>query len=82
MFGIGRLTWAVWKLVARIGGLMAELENLNESVVKLTASVDAAVAKLGQPAPPAGVDPAAVQAAADAVNAQSARLDAAVGGGA
>jgi hypothetical protein len=58
-----------------IGALImgASLDNLNASVTRLTASVDRIVAL---PPPGAGEDPVAVQAAADAVNAQSDRLDA------
>ena len=51
----------------------ASLDNLNAAVVKLAASVDRIVAL---PPPVVGEDPVAVQAAADAVNVQSARLDA------
>ena len=50
------------------------IDNLTAAVSRLTTSVDAAVAKLGT----TGVPEADVQAAADTVNAQSARLDAAV----
>jgi hypothetical protein len=49
------------------------IENLTDAVNKLTVSVDAAVAKIGAP----GVPEADVQAAADAVNLQTAKLDSA-----
>lgn len=54
--------------------MILELQNLNDNIAKLTASVDAAVAKLGEP----HAAPADIQAAADAVAAQSTRLDEAV----
>jgi single-stranded DNA-specific DHH superfamily exonuclease len=47
-----------------------EIENLNANVVALTAAVDKVVAVLAEPK----IDPVAVQAAADAVAAQTARL--------
>jgi len=50
--------------------LVQELQNLNDNTVKLTAAVDAAVVKLSQPV----IAPADVQAAADAVAAQTAKL--------
>lgn len=53
---------------------MAELDNLNSNVAKLSTDVDALLAR---PVPPAGVDPAAVQAAADAVAAIDAKVVAA-----
>lgn len=55
---------------------MAAIDNLAGAVEKLTASVDRAVEKLGQPS---GVPEADVQAAADAVAAQADRLDSATG---
>lgn len=54
--------------------LVQELQNLSDNIVKLTTSIDAVVAKLSLPV----ISPADVQAAADAVAIQSARLDAAV----
>lgn len=51
------------------------IENLNAAVAALQKSVDAAVTDITTPHP----TEAAVQAAADAVNAQAARLDTAVG---
>jgi hypothetical protein len=55
---------------------MAELDNLTANVAKLSADVDTLLAK---PAPVAGVDPAAVQAQADAVAAIDAKVVAAIG---
>jgi len=52
---------------------MSELDNLNANVAKLSADVDALLAK----PVPTGVDPAAVQAAADAVAAIDAKVVAA-----
>lgn len=54
--------------------LMAALDNLTAAVTRLQASVDAAVTEITTP----HATDAQVQSAADAVNAQSARLDAAV----
>lgn len=54
--------------------MASALENLNAAVAKLTTSVDAAVTVINTPHP----TDAQVQAAADAVNAQSVRLDNAV----
>jgi len=54
--------------------IMSALDSLNAAVTRLQASVDAAVTVLNTPHP----TDAAVQAAADAVNAQSDRLDNAV----
>ena len=54
--------------------IMTAIENLNDAITKLQASVDAAVTDINTPHP----TETAVQAAADAVTAQSARLDAAV----
>ncbi len=54
--------------------IMAALDNLNASLVKLQASVDAAVTEITTPHP----TDAQVQAAADTIQAQAARLDAAV----
>lgn len=56
--------------------IMAAIDNLNTAVTALTVSVDAAVAKLGTV--PGGATDAQVQAAADAVTAQSVKLDSAV----
>ncbi len=65
---------ALCSYIYKQGKRMAnELNTLNANIVALTASVDKAVAKLGEPK----IDPAAVQAAADAVASQAARLDAA-----
>lgn len=61
------------KLIRVINRMANAIENLTAAVSKLTSSVDAAVAKLNTP----NVPEADVQAAADAVNIQSARLDAA-----
>lgn len=52
--------------------LVQELQNLNDNITKLSASVDAAVAKFGNT-----VSPADVQAAADLVAVQTAKLDSA-----
>lgn len=60
----------------RKGSLMAAIDNLTTAVTKLTASVDNAVAVLGEP----GNNEQAVQDAADAVAAQADRLDAATAG--
>jgi predicted nucleic acid-binding protein len=54
--------------------LIQELQNLNDNIALLTASVDAAVAKLGTPV----IANADVQAAADVVAKQTAKLDAAL----
>ena len=54
--------------------IMTAIENLTAAVTKLQSSVDAAVATINTPHP----TDAAVQSAADSVNAQAARLDAAV----
>lgn len=54
--------------------LMSALENLTAAITRLQASVDAAVTDILTPHP----TDAQVQTAADAVNAQSDRLDAAV----
>lgn len=51
--------------------IMSALENLNESITKLTASVDRVIVAFGTAVPEASV-----QAAADAVNAQVVKLDA------
>lgn len=55
--------------------IMSALENLTASVASLTTSVDNAVLVLGTPHP----TDAQVQQAADAINAQVARLNAAAG---
>lgn len=52
--------------------LMAAIDNLNSAIVNLTLAVDNAVAALGTPT--TGVPEADVQAAADAVTAQTTRL--------
>jgi hypothetical protein len=54
--------------------IMSALENLTAATQNLTASVDAAVTVLNTPHP----TDAQVQSAADAVNAQTARLNSAV----
>lgn len=54
--------------------MIQEVINLNDNIVALTASVDAAVAKLSEE----HATPAEIQAAADAVAAETARIDAAV----
>lgn len=54
--------------------IMAAIDNLNDAVKTLQASVDAAVTDINTALP----TETAVQAAADTINAQSARLDAAV----
>lgn len=56
---------------------MAAIDNLESAVTRLTASVDAAIDRLDDECPPFP-DEARLQAAADSVNAQSDRLDAAV----
>jgi len=69
---------AGWLVVSRKNQnerkLMSALENLTAAITKLQSSVDAAVTIIGTPHP----TDAQVQAAADAVNAQSDRLDTAV----
>jgi hypothetical protein len=65
------------KLIREIQRMANALENLTAAVTKLTSSVDAAVAKITAPPVVTGVAEADVQAAADAVAVQSARLDAA-----
>jgi hypothetical protein len=50
---------------------MSALENLNESITKLTASVDRVIVAFGTAVPEVSV-----QAAADAVTAQIVKLDA------
>jgi uncharacterized protein YoxC len=62
------------KLIRELNRMANAIENLTAAVSKLTSSVDAAVAKITAPPTVAEAD---VQAAADAVNIQSARLDAA-----
>lgn len=54
--------------------LMSQLSNLTDAITTLSRSVDALVAL--PVIPPSGVDPVAVQAAADAVNLQVNRVDA------
>lgn len=73
---IRNLIEAIRELTKEKKHMAKSLDNLTAAIGKLTTSVDAAVAKLGTP--PTGVPEADVQAAADAVNAQSARLDTAV----
>lgn len=82
-FQIGRVADAirdfpVWfnnkPLTESVEKMASALENLTAAVTKLQASVDAAVTVINTPHP----TDAQVQAAADAVNAQSDRLDAAV----
>ena len=53
---------------------MTALENINDAIAKLTVSVDKIVAEWTIPT--TGVSEADVNAAADAVNVQVARLDA------
>jgi esterase/lipase len=65
------------KLIRELNRMANAIENLTAAVSKLTSSVDAAVAKITAPPTVIGVAEADVQAAADAVNIQSARLDAA-----
>ncbi len=70
---------AVGFLAAILQGIIhmsVELDNLAAAVASVSAAADVAIAKIG--ALPAGVDPAAVQAQADAVNAVVAKLQAAV----
>jgi hypothetical protein len=58
--------------------LMAELDNLNTAIANVGTAVDTAIAKIDAlKATPAGVDPAAVQAAADAAQAAADKLNAA-----
>jgi len=54
--------------------IMTALENINDAIAKLTVSVDKIVAEWAIPT--TGVPEADVNAAAEAVNAQVARLDA------
>lgn len=69
-------TQLLYKILQNQESEMAEIDNLNTNVAKLSTDVDALLAK----APPAtGVDPAAVQAAADAVAAVDAKVVAAIG---
>jgi hypothetical protein len=63
----------LWNANKKGNRMANEIENLNANVASLTTAVDKVVAKLGEPK----IDPAAVQAAADAVAAQAARLDSA-----
>lgn len=50
------------------------IQNLTSAIAGLTAAIDSVEAKLNTPPPPAGVPEADVQAAADAVKAQTDRL--------
>lgn len=61
-------------LIETLKLIMSALENLTQAIVDLQTSVDAAVTVINTPHP----TDAQVQTAADAVNAQSARLNAAV----
>jgi hypothetical protein len=66
-----------YKLIKGIHNMAAELDRLNTSIVALGVSVDAAVAKIGSTPVPAATA-ADLTAAADAVDAAKAKLDAAV----
>ena len=63
-----------YREATRKDSYMNELKNLTDAIAALTVSIDAAVIKLTEPTVPA----ADVQIAADAVNAQNARLVAAL----
>lgn len=69
------LCWMVVTIINKGGDkdMASALENLTAATVRLTASVDQAVTVLNTP----HVSDAQAQTAADAVNAQSDRLDAA-----
>lgn len=58
--------------------LMSALDNINTSLNTLAGSIDAAVAVLSTPAPAGGATEAQVQAVADTIASQAARLSAAL----
>jgi len=70
------LTQLMYQTLSNQEKIMAEIDNLNTNVAKLSADVDTLLAK---PPVTTGVDPAAVQAAADAVAAVDAKVVAAIG---
>ena len=67
------------RLDRKVEWIMAEIDNLNTAVANLSAATDQVLAKIDalKNQTPTGVDPAAVQTAADAVQAQTDRLTAA-----